>query len=168
MFPHCWKCKDYPICNKYNIKKDGENWIQDTTGAINPCAFSSTNYWWDSTNSKMIDANLNTCPLNGATSIITDAKAYGTKVGGTGRLMTLEEVEDLGGSTSDWSTSGCPTWINKVDENKKLNFWLGSADSNFCVWVVFGGNSFLYGDDYDDYDDGFGVRPVIEISKSKI
>ena len=117
---------------KYNLKADGSS--QDTTGANNPCAFSSTNYW-SSEKSYPLDLNNYTIP-EGATSIVTTAKAYGTKLGTTGRLMTVEEVVTLGGSKSDYSTSGCKAYINSQ------NFWLGSADYR-SLWFVYGGERHL-------------------------
>ena len=75
--------------------------------------------------------------------------------------MTVEEVVALGGSMDAKSTESCPSWINTA------NFWLGSARSTDYVWGVFGergrlrGNGFFRGRNY-------GVRPVIEISKSLI
>ena len=113
---------------KNNLKADGS--AQDT-GAENPCAFSSTNYWSSETS---YPADLNDTekyPIpEGETSIVIIAKSYGESLGATGRLMTLEEVEALGGSRDEYSTLGCPDFINSTD------YWLGSAYSYQRVWDV--------------------------------
>ena len=56
---------------------------------------------------------------------------------------------------------GCPSWINTA------NFWLGSANNTRGVWRVDGGIGSLYGISFRG-DIDYGVRPVIEISKSLI
>ena len=75
--------------------------------------------------------------------------------------MTVEEVEALGGSMKDYSTSGCNEkypWVNTI------SYWLGSAWGDGWVWFV---NDCL---EYDSYgpDGGCEVRPVIEVFKSSI
>ena len=57
-------------------------------------------------------------------------------------------------------------------ENTQINgnylyYWLGSAGDTSGVWSVIG---YSAGFSYDVFrgSDGFGVRPVIEISKSLI
>ena len=153
---------------KYNLKADGSS--QDTTGADNPCAFSSRNYWDpdevlsypDTTTGKYPDLNDETkYPKGNATSIVTTAKAYGKSLGATGRLMTVEEVVALGGSIDKGSTSKCPSFINTQ------NYWLGSAEYGGCVWHVLGMSSSLYGG-ANDHDVDYGLRPVIEVLKSSI
>ena len=137
----------------------------DTTTMVqsdsaNTIAFSSTNYW------KNIEGitypyNLNGVETSVSTDVINIAKAYGTAKGGEGRLMTVEEVVALGGSMDAYSTESCPSWINTA------NFWLGSANNTRGVWRVDGGIGSLYGISFRG-DIDYGVRPVIEISKSLI
>ena len=137
----------------------------DTTTMVqsdsaNTIAFSSTNYW------KNIEGitypyNLNGVETSVSTDVINIAKAYGTAKGGEGRLMTVEEVVALGGSMDAHSTESCPSWINTA------NFWLGSALGTGGVWGVYGEYSGLDGYSFG-IDNNFGVRPVIEISKSLI
>ena len=125
-----------------------------------PVAFSSTNYW-SSIEGITYPYNLNGVETSVSTDVINIAKAYGTAKGGEGRLMTVEEVVALGGSMDAKSTESCPSWINTA------NFWLGSAYSTYHVWYVDGEVCRLDGGDF--YFDGYyGVRPVIEISKSLI
>ena len=155
---------------KYNLKKEGNEITlkQDTTEAINPCVFSRTNYWssvsgiaYPDANGKYPDLNdEETYPIpSDATSIVTTAKAYGESLGATGRLMTVGEVVDLGGSTSNYSTSGCPAFINTQA------FWLGSAYNGEYVWAV---GDFNLDACYYYMSRWYGVRPVIEILKSSI
>ena len=74
--------------------------------------------------------------------------------------MTVEEAFEITGLTSNGEINS-PDWI------KATNYWLGSADNADNVWRVNGEVSFL-GRNYFIYDDIYGVRPVIEISKSLI
>ena len=152
---------------KYNLKADGSS--QDTTGASNLCAFSSTNYWNsvsgiaypDSTTGKYPDLNDETkYPKGDATSIVTTAKEYGSKLGATGRLMTYEEADTL-------RTTANTDILYGNKDGKKLNYWLGSAHNYSSVWSVYGEFSSLYGSDFID-GLGFGVRPVLEVLTSSI
>ena len=157
---------NYFLLAKYNINAGATAQVVNNTQANTPCAFSSTNYWsGDWVEGSRINLNNYTMPSSQTVSnnAIMKARAYGTSKGGTGRLMTVEEVEALGGSTSSYSTSNCPSWINSQ------NFWLGSAVEGISndVWGVDGEYGFL---DSRGYSNGsnFGVRPVVEISKSEI
>ena len=137
----------------------------DTTTMVqsdsaNTIVFSSTNYW------KNIEGitypyNLNGVETSVSTDVINIAKAYGTAKGGEGRLMTVEEVVALGGRMDANSTESCPSWINTA------NFWLGSAIDSDSVCSVIGGRSLLNLINFN-YVGLYGVRPVIEISKSLI
>ena len=75
------------------------------------------------------------------------------------RLITKEELEELGCSSDDWSCGAAPSWVYST------SYWSGSAYSSDGMWIVdnyeyFGVNGYLSG-----Y--GFGVRPVIIISESE-
>ena len=136
----------------------------DTTTMVqsdsaNTIAFSSTNYW-ENIEGITYPYNLNGVETSVSTDVINIAKAYGTKKGGEGRLMTVEEAYEITGLTSS-GTINSPDWI------KSTNFWLGSAYNAKCVWFVNGGRSRL---SYcnSSFADNCGVRPVIEISKSLI
>lgn len=107
-----------------------------------------------------------------STDAISLAKAYGTSIKeslGTnlevkGRLMIPEEVVALGGdNTENYTTSGCPSWINST------TYWLSSANDSDIMWIVFGGNEWIRYNGFGNvYVNTCGVRPVIEISKSLI
>ena len=132
----------------------------DSTGTV---AFSSTNYW-SSIVGITYPYNINEIETNVSTDVINIAKAYGTAKGGIGRLITLEEVVALGGNTDANSTSECPSWINTS------NYWLGSAGYSDGMWNIRdtnGSKGVLGGNSYSDHW-RCGVRPVIEVSKSKI
>ncbi len=121
-------------------------------------AFSSTNYW-STIEGITYPYDLNNTATSADTDAIAKARAYGTAKGGTGRLMTVEEVVALGGDMDNYDSSACPSWINTS------NYWLGSADNPNFVWNVSSGYLFNYNFSNDIY---YGVRPVIEISKSLI
>ena len=144
---------------KYNLKADRIS--QDTEGNTNSYIFSSINGWSDETNYPL---NLNDYGnLNGYEMLegLIFAKRYGELLGATGRFMTVEEVEKLGGSIEDNSTSKCPDFINSQD------FWLGSAYNSERVWMVIGKSKDL---GYSDYyvDNRYGLRPVLEVLASSI
>ena len=113
--------------------------------------------YWTSISGITYPYDLNKVESERATAI-NYAKAYGTKYGAEGRLMTVGEVKYITGLT-ETGTISSPDWI------KTTNYWLGSADSAAGVWRVYYGTlvSGLF-----DLDYIYGVRPVIEISKSLI
>ena len=129
--------------------------------SANTIAFSSTNYW-SSIEGITYPYNLNNTATSTDTDAIAIAKAYGTAKGGEGRLMTYEEANELK-TTNSTMIYGTNTTAGY------LNYWLGSAGSSDFVWGVCGKNSNL---DYNHfgflYGGVYGVRPVIEISKSLI
>lgn len=129
----------------------------DSAGTV---AFSSTNYW-STIEGITYPYDLNNTATSADTDAIAKARAYGTAKGGTGRLMTVEEVVALGGNMDNNNSSACPSWINTS------NYWLGSASNSSFVWRVYGKVRHLYNCSFG-YGGDFGVRPVIEISKSLI
>ena len=82
------------------------------------------------------------------------------------RMLTHDEAIDLLGCVE--YDVGCPTWLYGNLSNPPYGFWLSSADAGIAdsAWYV----------DFDGFvdinlvtnDGDFGVRPVIEISKSII
>ena len=164
----------------YVIKVDGDNVAMlaaknitttgtlEQSGSASAVAFSDTNYWSSETSYPLdlnvytdkTEAQKNTMGVK-STDAIEIARAYGDTFDVTGRLMTVEEVEDLGGSMSSYSTSDCPAFINTQ------NYWLGSAYDGLDVRVVLGEDGRLKWDDYDRVG-SCGVRPVLEITASSI
>ena len=120
--------------------------------------FASTKYWSSTVSSYpayVYDSN----------SILYDYienyKTYLSTLGVTpseARLITKEELETLGCSSSSYSCNSAPSWVYAT------SYWSGSAYDDNDVWSVlsngvFGGS--IYSSGY-----ATGVRPVITISKS--
>ena len=76
------------------------------------------------------------------------------------RLITKEELEGLGCSSSGYTCNSAPSFIYST------SYWSGSANDTNYVWYVSSRADFLY--DYYTYSNFFGVRPVIGISISEI
>ena len=82
------------------------------------------------------------------------------------RMLTHNEAIDLLGCV-EYDT-GCPAWLYGNLSNPPYGFWLSSAyaDYAFSAWYV---HRVGYVDGNDVFNDSsYGVRPVIEISKSII
>lgn len=95
--------------------------------------FSSTNYW-SSIDGITYPYNLNNTTTSADTDAIAIARMYGTAKGGTGRLMTKEEAEELS-KTNKSILDGV--------------YWLGSAGGTDRVWCVIGQHleNYLYDSD---------------------
>ena len=135
--------------------------LQQSDNADN-IKFSSTNYWTSLDTEIKYPYNINSLDTSSDTDVIAIARAYGRKKGGEGRLMTLDEVVELGGNADSYVTAKCPEWINKG------TYWLGTACRTMSVWEVIGEGGAFGNDTYEGNRYGVGVRPVIEISKSQI
>ena len=75
------------------------------------------------------------------------------------RLITKEELENLGCSGYDHSCSEAPDWVYDT------SYWTQSVVDSYDVWFVNFDSGFgfcMY-----NYDSGLGVRPVIEIPLSE-
>ena len=101
------------------------------------------------------------------TFTLTDS-VYGTmtRTNARARMLTHDEAIDLLGCV-EYDT-GCPAWLYGNLSNPPYGFWLSSANADYAgsAWIVY-----YDGNVYDFlvyYVDNFGVRPVIEISKSII
>ena len=138
------------------------DYIDTTTLVQSPNAatvtFSSTNYWSSETEYPL-DLNNYTIPEGVTTPALTAAKTYGTKVGGTGRLMTKEESDTL--NTEEYSD--ILYGKNGKSSNSALTYWLGYANDNNFIWRV--ASSIVHPLPFSTSQ---CVRPVVEISKSKI
>lgn len=134
---------------------DTKNFVQSSSA--NTVAFSTGNYWGDS---EIIEPA--TIPEDHIAAYA--AFVYGEKVGGTGKLMTKTDLEKL-------LNVGQNIMIYGIEANNGyLSYWLGSAgDSTDFVWTVSG--QFWQANGVDgEYSIAteYGVRPVVEISKSKV
>ena len=122
--------------------------------------FSTESYWGEGTSPYDI-VEPDTIP---ATHIAAKAAYdYGVEVGGTGRLMTYREAEALQSENSDILYGE-----NGKSSSSYLNYWLGSAYDTGFVWHVNGDGSSLYGNYGYGIGSLCGVRPVVEILKSKV
>ena len=157
---------------KYNLNKAGTKQAPNANFGDTACAFSSSNYWSSETTYPL---NLNNYTIpDGKTSSITTANTYATTCGATkGRLLTKEKADALkskidNGEDSDGKIAKMLLGQeNTQSDGNYLCYWLGSAYDHNFVWVVSGDEGPFYIFDFEK-DLGFGVRPVIEISKSKI
>ncbi len=133
---------------------DGYSIEDPIVGSI---AFSSTNYWSSTVNSYPAYV------YNSSSYLYTHVENYKNYLGTLGvvpseaRLITYEELESLGCGGDDYSCSEAPSWVYAT------TYWSGSADDPDAVWHL---NRYAdFERDYYDYDDTFGVRPVITISR---
>ena len=76
------------------------------------------------------------------------------------KLITYEELADLGCKESGFSCESAPSWVHSV------NYWSASAYDWNIVWSVGSEGSFslIYFDNLGEY----GLRPVITIKKSEL
>ena len=126
------------------------------------CAFSTENYWKNETlpsSSPYFNLNTYQAVQNDTGSAVYKANSYAKNLGAiSGRLLTYEEANSLKDSYSD---------IIYVTYGASKYYWLGSARNIVGVWTVYGGASRLDNDSFNN-SNGYGLRPVIEISKSLI
>ena len=147
-------------------------------------AFSQIDYWFDGSNLKskygssypadVYDTDYVTGPNFSGNGFYTTGYSiayyveeykdkledYGVTINDA-RLLTYAEA--TGSSIGcDGSNYSCPT--NGFITN--TSFWLGSAYDFLNVWFVIPDGNFRYSD--YSYDNSFGVRPVIVISKDNI
>ena len=122
--------------------------------------FSNTSYW-SSTVSSYPSYVYNENSL--LYSYVENYKTYLNTLGVTpteARLITKEELETLGCSSSEHSCSSAPSWVYAT------TYWSGSAYSTDNVWLVHSDGSFAT--TLRSYSMYMGCRPVITISRSLI
>ena len=143
---------------KYNLNIAGTAQI-NASSTETACAFSNTNYWSSET-TYPVNLNEYTIP-EGVTSIIATAKAYGEAKGGQGRLLTEDECKNLE-NTQPSIVYG--TNIGAIDGS--LNYWLATGNNLYVsnVYGSFGGR----GQNNPTTNNVYGIRPVIEITKTPI
>ena len=135
-------CDTVNLISKYNLNKAGtaqENAAYGTTA----CAFSSTNYWKSSVTSSPF--NLNDFIGYTETDVIGKAKSYGISKGAvSSRLLSYEEANALK-AKKDSNTKIDAMYRGTANTaNGYLQYWLGSADNTFRVWIVYGDSGILY------------------------
>jgi hypothetical protein len=146
-----------------------KGWVSSGT-YYGTLAFSSTNYWYDSSSSSykseyaLQTGQTYRYVYDSNSYLYSYVESYVSKLnsnysaGATGRLMSYEEVKSITGVDDYDYIDSTYSWIYNT------SFWLGSAYDNSDVWRV-GSNGFFFGNSYS-YDDSYGVRPVISISES--
>ena len=126
-------------------------------------------YWTDS-NGKLLSKYGTSYPANvydNNSNLYTSTQNYKTylknKLGKTSvdaRLITYEELINLGCDISAETCKSAPSWVYST------NYWTASAYDSSHVWCV---NSNGYFDSGSfDYPVVLGLRPVITISKSEL
>ena len=144
---------------KYNLNKAGTKQAPNANFGDTACVFSTAGVF-----SADEDLNENVTVLADTTSAVYKANAYAKTCGATkGRLLTYTEANNLKASYGDmiWGKA------NTQSDGNFLCYWLGSVRDSYDVWDVRGSVESFSFDNFGDSDFD-GVRPVIEISKSKI
>ena len=84
----------------------------------------------------------------------------------TTKLITYEELTDLGCSEDNYSCASAPSWVHST------NYWSGTAHSSSYVYFVTSydgsGNVAGFGAVNFNYSLFLGLRPVITIKKSEL
>lgn len=161
------------LITKYNLNPSSNAQLDAAYGST-AMAFctdpdsTSKGYWYEAgESSSKYPYELNGVESERATAY-NKAKAYGIAKGGTGRLLTKTEAETLKAEGKIQKIIyGQDYTTNPVTTDNFLNFWLGSANNSRSVYSVDGqyGSVNCTSFNYDDY---YGVRPVITISKSLV
>ena len=76
------------------------------------------------------------------------------------KLMAYEDLISLGCTENDRDCTSAPSWVYST------NYWTASASNNRYVLSV--PSTGYVGDGYCDHPGGYGLRPVITISKSEL
>ncbi len=135
----------------------------------------SYGYWTDGT-SDGLDPNFSgTYPMyvygkvnsNGKTSTLTPlvntyVSLLNNSIGGaeaTGRLISYEELIDLGCMKDTHSCENAPVWASQT------SYWTGSAGDSSLPWYILNGE---FNNDSYFNEILFGLRPVIELNESAI
>ena len=132
-------------------------------------AFSKNNYWLDASHN-LLSKYGSSYPANvydNNSNLYTPTQNYKTYLKNTlgktsvdARLITYEELIGLGCNKSEKTCKSAPAWVYST------SYWTASAYDYFNVWEVSSEESF------DGTgcmaSAGFGLRPVITISKSDI
>ena len=128
---------------KYNLKEENGILKQDTIGVGEKYAFCSEAAWNSANIADGDNLNSKKSIYSETTSVVGKAIEYGKTFIASGRLITMEEIENLGGNKSDYSLSGCPEFINTQ------TYWIGFAryGKDGGVSVVLGeGKTFITSD----------------------
>ena len=158
-------CDSVTLISKYNLNQAGTA-QQNAEHGDTACIFSNTNYWSKS----LTDTQFNLNDLIGyeETDVMGKAKNYGRSKGAiSSRLLSYEEAIALKSRAE--SDSKIRKLLGGTDNTADgfLIYWLGCAYNSYNVWVIYGQDLNMYST-YCFGNNGYGVRPVITMSKSKI
>ena len=141
---------------------------EDAIGSIFDVVNKVFNYPWVGTTAFSSDIQKGTDYSDYEGSIVEGyVNNYKSYLAGLGvnieeaRLITKEELEDLGCDGYEETCEGAPDFLYNT------SYWTGTKEDSVHIWYVYHGGYFFF--DYDEYDrnDGLGVRPVIIISTSE-
>ena len=167
------------LLTKYNLYVGGKyqgNWTafgseatgkQDSTMIATPSnssyprfgtiKFSTFQYWAPNIRTYPAYAyDSNAIPYEHVENYKTYLETHGISIS-QARLISLEELQELGCSTSSGNCSAAPSWVYST------SYWTGTAYDSSSVLRVYTSNFFGNGSFSDD--SGWGVRPLIIIEK---
>ena len=137
----------------------------------NTLAFSEDNGYWTDSEGNLLSKYGTSYPVNvfDSNSLLYEpVQNYKTYLKNTlgktsvdARLITFEELIGLGCNSNKYSCESAPSWVYSTW------YWTASAYRNSRVWSVnpdgyFGSGTYL------SNSGGYGLRPVITISKSEL
>lgn len=147
---------------KYNVKTEsGEGQYTQKSDANTLRFDDNSNVYYDDTTNPVTKAEIKTHVDAYKTAL--EGRMGEGKTTQEVRLMLKKEVEALGGDSDNYTTEGCPGFINEQA------YWLGSPFEidTYREWLVRGnGSHFSF--NYVDYGLSYGLRPVVIVLKSNI
>ena len=152
-----------PLENSTGVQAEtARGWISGYN-AENPLigikSFSNTNYWSSTINSYPAYVyNENSQSYENIENYKSYLEGLGTKIN-EARLITIEELEELGCSTT---TNICDSSVNWI---YTTTYWTGTASSSSGMWRIRS-DGILGRNTYTNKDSG--IRPVIVIDRSLI
>ena len=159
------------LLSKYNLSKEEPNKQVNAENNDTKILFCTEpdNSYYASIGAISDPFDLNELESDKSTAI-NKAKSYGIAKGGTGKLLTYSEVDNLK-SKIEKIIYGTYTGTDAVVNDGFLSYWLSTAAMEDMVYYVDGQNKnvtawYIYVD--GSGNEYHGVRPVIEILKSKI
>ena len=147
---------------KYNVKTEsGEGQYTQKSDANTLRFDDNSNVYYDDTTNPVTKAEIKTHVDSYKTAL--EGRMGEGKTTQEVRLMLKEEVEALGGDSDNYTTEGCPGFINEQA------YWLGSPGENgtFDEWFV-GGDDSIFHRSGVNIGSLFGLRPVVIVLKSNI
>lgn len=124
-------------------------------------AFSNSDYWSGTTSSYPSYVYNENSFLYG---YVENYKTYLSTLGVTpseARLITYDELENLGCSGDDYSCREAPDWVYST------TYWSGTASSSLTLWGVYSKGAFNQSYNFFTDKASFGCRPVIEMPLSE-